>query len=100
MGDAGEGDDGLGAGRNLLPLSLHLPEPEFRPGDHADFSTLVIPEAGATPRPETDTAPSAMRDLAYGLVRVLDGEGDAVGPWAPRLSPERMLQMLQAMLTV
>jgi 2-oxoisovalerate dehydrogenase E1 component alpha subunit len=100
MAKAGEGDDGPAAGRNLPPLSLHVPTPEFRPGDHADFSALVIPEAGATPRPETDAAPSTMRDLAYGLVRVLDGEGKAVGPWAPRLAPEQLLRMLRAMITV
>jgi 2-oxoisovalerate dehydrogenase E1 component alpha subunit len=25
---------------NLPPLSLHIPEPQYRPGDTADFSTL------------------------------------------------------------
>jgi 2-oxoisovalerate dehydrogenase E1 component alpha subunit len=100
MGDEGEDRDTLEAGRNLPPLSLHIPEPDFRPGDHADFSTMVLPEAGVTPRPESDAAPSTMRDLAYGLVRVLDSEGNAVGPWAPRLSPEQLLRMLRAMLTV
>src|SRR5579862_4311832 len=100
MGDTGEGDEGDAAGRNLPPLSLHVPQPEFRPGDHADFSALVIPDAGATPRPEIDAASSTMRDLAYGLIRVLDGGGKAVGPWAPRLAPEQLLRMLRAMITV
>src|SRR4051812_35105963 len=100
MAEAGEGDDEEAAGRNLPPLSLHVPQPDFRPGDHADFSGLVIPEAGATPRPETDATPATMRDLAYGLVRVLDGEGRAIGPWAPRLATEQLLRMLRAMITV
>jgi len=38
-----------------------------------------------------------MRDLAYGLVRVLDDEGNAVGPWNPRLSPDVLRRMLRAM---
>lgn len=39
-----------------------------------------------------------MRDLAYGLVRVLDDAGNAVGPWNPRLSPDVMRRMLRAMV--
>lgn len=39
-----------------------------------------------------------MRELAYGLVRVLDDEGQAVGPWNPRLSPDVMRRMLRAMV--
>lgn len=38
-----------------------------------------------------------MRDLAYGLVRVLDDEGQAVGQWNPRLTPDVMRRMLRAM---
>ena len=30
-------------GRNLPPLRLHVPEPQFRPGDDADFSHFDIP---------------------------------------------------------
>ena len=30
---------------------------------------------------------ASMRDLAYGLVRVLDDEGTAVGQWDPKLPP-------------
>ena len=30
-----------------------------------------------------------MRDLAYSLIRVLDDDGTAVGPWAPDVDPER-----------
>ena len=38
-----------------------------------------------------------MRDLVYGLVRVLDDKGGAVGPWNPRLTPDVMRRMLRAM---
>ena len=32
-------------------LSLHVPEPEVRPGDTPDFSKVVIPKAGSVARP-------------------------------------------------
>ena len=37
---------------NLPPLSLHVPEPKFRPGDVVDYSHLQIPPAGAQARPD------------------------------------------------
>ncbi|PJG49104.1 3-methyl-2-oxobutanoate dehydrogenase (2-methylpropanoyl-transferring) subunit alpha [Sphingobium sp. LB126] len=86
-----------GAGRNLPPLRLHVPEPKFRPGDTADFSDFDIPPAGAQARPDETAQPAGIRDLAYGLVRVLDEEGAAVGPWDPKLPPETLLKMLRSM---
>jgi 2-oxoisovalerate dehydrogenase E1 component alpha subunit len=83
--------------RNLPPLSLHIPEPHYRPGDVADFSNIAIPAAGVTPRPDSAAAAATMRDMVYGLVRVLDDDGKAVGPWDPRLTPERLRAMLRAM---
>jgi 2-oxoisovalerate dehydrogenase E1 component alpha subunit len=91
-----EVDSELGR-RNLPPLSLHIPEPHYRPGDVADFSNVEIPEAGVTPRPDSAAAAATMRDMVYGLVRVLDDDGKAVGPWDPRLTPERLRAMLRAM---
>ena len=82
---------------NLPPLDLYVPEPRFRPGDEADFSDLDIPAAGATRRPDSGANPDEMRELSYGLVRVLDEEGRAVGPWDPRLDPDRLRKMLRAM---
>jgi 2-oxoisovalerate dehydrogenase E1 component alpha subunit len=79
-------------------LTLHIPEPATRPGEAADFSHLKIPAAGATPRPDSATPAAAMRDFAYGLVRVLDDEGNAVGAWAPSIDPETLRQGLRAML--
>jgi 2-oxoisovalerate dehydrogenase E1 component alpha subunit len=70
-----------------VPLRFGIPEPPARPGDVADFSYLVVPAAGSVPRPEIDTAPSEMRDLAYSLIRVLDDDGVAVGPWVPDVEP-------------
>lgn len=83
--------------QNLPPLRLHVPEPPARPGEEADFSHVAILPAGVTPRPDSVAPAGEMRDLAYGLVRVLDDEGQAVGPWNPRLTPDVMRRMLRAM---
>lgn len=83
--------------RNLRPLSLHVPEPKFRPGDPVDYGDLRLPAAGAAPRPEIDCAPDAMRGCVYDLVRVLDDDGRAVGPWDPKLAPERLIAILRDM---
>ncbi|CAN5427173.1 3-methyl-2-oxobutanoate dehydrogenase (2-methylpropanoyl-transferring) subunit alpha [soil metagenome] len=83
--------------RNMPPLTLHVPEPKFRPGDVADFSDIDVPAAGVTPRPDETAAAGSMRDLAYGLVRVLDAEARAVGPWNPNLSPDVALKILRSM---
>ena len=98
MSDRADSDAArAGAGRNLPPLRLHVPEPKFRPGDAADFSDFDIPLAGAQARPDETAQPGEMRDLAYGLVRVLDEQGSAVGPWNPNLPSETLLKMLRAM---
>ncbi len=83
--------------KNLPPLRLHVPEPPARPGEEADFSHVEILPAGVTPRPDSAAPAGEMRDLVYGLVRVLDDEGGAVGPWNPRLTPDVMRRMLRAM---
>ena len=79
-------------------LSLHIPVPPSRPGDPPDFSQLVVPEAGATRRPDVLTPEPEMRDMPYGMVRVLDAQGVAVGPWQPHLEPEALRRGLRAML--
>ncbi|MDE2415116.1 MAG: 3-methyl-2-oxobutanoate dehydrogenase (2-methylpropanoyl-transferring) subunit alpha [Comamonadaceae bacterium] len=79
-------------------LRLHVPEPTGRPGCSTDFSYLSISPAGAVRRPPTDTAPADTADLATSLVRVLDDDGKAVGPWAPAMHPERMRRGLRAMM--
>jgi len=79
-------------------LRLHVPEPTGRPGAKTDFSYLSISPAGAVRRPPTDTAPADTADLATSLVRVLDDEGRACGPWAPAIHPERLRRGLRAMM--
>ena len=67
------------------PLRLHVPEPSGRPGQPTDFGYLRLSPAGAVRRPPLDVAPADTLDLAYALVRVLDDDGRAVGPWAPEV---------------
>jgi len=82
------------------PLKLHVPEPEVRPGGTPDFSSVLIPRAGSVARPEVDTDPEAMRDLAYSIIRVLNRDGEAVDPWAGLLSDETLLSGLRDMMTL
>jgi len=86
--------------RNRPALSLYVPEPEGRPGQEPDFSNIAIPAAGSVGRPDSAAPPEATRDLVYTLVRVLDDEGRAVGPWDPRLDPDTLRRMLRDMLVV
>jgi 2-oxoisovalerate dehydrogenase E1 component alpha subunit len=84
--------------RRTNALSLHVPAPRARPGDKPDFSGWSFPEPGATPKPDIDTPAFELRDYAYGLIRVLDMEGNALGPWAPHLSPDLMRRGLNYMV--
>ncbi|WP_174299647.1 thiamine pyrophosphate-dependent enzyme [Caulobacter sp. S45] len=84
--------------KNTQALSLHVPEPQTRPGDEPDFTRLQLPAAGSVERPDISTPALQMRELAYGLIRVLEEEGRAVGPWNPRVDPETLRRGLKAML--
>ncbi len=77
--------------------ALHIPEPPSRP-DHEGHYDLYFSPAGPVARPETDTSAAAMRDLAYALIRVLDDQGAACGPWAPGLDADSLRGGLRAML--
>lgn len=84
--------------RNLPPLALHVPEPRFRPGDAVDFSAFEVPVAGAQPRPDIDAAARDIQPLVYDMIRVLDDEGAAQGPWDPGFETGALLTMLREML--
>ncbi|MHC0054693.1 thiamine pyrophosphate-dependent enzyme [Actibacterium sp. D379-3] len=83
---------------NLPKLQLHVPAPPARPGDPVSFDHIEIPEAGSVRCPDIAVAEAEIRDLPYTLVRVLDDDGAAVGPWDPKLSPETLRMGLRAML--
>ncbi|AMP00271.1 2-oxoisovalerate dehydrogenase subunit alpha [Collimonas arenae] len=80
------------------PLTLHVPEPTGRPGHETDFSYLHLAAAGAVQRPPLDVLPSDTADLAYALVRVLDDDGNAVGPWASGIDRELLRRGMRAMM--
>ena len=82
-----------------MALRFHVPEPSARPGDEPDFSYLDIPAAGAVRRPEVDVDAAEIRDLASTLVRVLDDEHRAVGPWTPEIDAEALRRGLRGMVT-
>jgi len=50
---------------NLQPLTLHVPEPKFRPGDAVDFTEVTLPPAGEVRRPDTTDRADGFIDLAY-----------------------------------
>ena len=81
-------------------LSLRIPEPLARPGQTSSFGDLAMSGAGAVRRPEPDSAESDMLDLAYSLVRVLDDDGTARGPWDESLGTSTLVTGLRDMLTV
>ncbi|MCC6608778.1 MAG: 3-methyl-2-oxobutanoate dehydrogenase (2-methylpropanoyl-transferring) subunit alpha [Burkholderiales bacterium] len=79
-------------------LRLHVPEPSGRPGHATDFSYLHLSPAGAVRRPPVNTAAAATADLARSLVRVLDDDDKAIGPWAPQLEADALRRGLRAMM--
>lgn len=81
-----------------LPLSLNVPEPGCRPGDEPDFSDFAIPKAGEVERPPGDVDPNDIREMAFSIIRVLNAEGEAVGPWAGTLSTDELKEGLRHMM--
>ena len=79
---------------------LYVPKASSRPDDVPDFSHLVIPHPCETTKPDIMTAAVDMQPLAYGLVRVLDDEHNAIGPWLPQLDDEQLIQGLTQMIKV
>ncbi|NUB45647.1 3-methyl-2-oxobutanoate dehydrogenase (2-methylpropanoyl-transferring) subunit alpha [Fertoebacter nigrum] len=81
-------------------LSLRFAAPDVRPGAAPDFSQFQVPVAGEMPRPAIDATPETLRDLAFGMIRVLDDTGQAVGPWAdmPDLTDDMRREGLRHML--
>jgi len=77
---------------------LHIPQPTARPGDPPDFSYLDLSPAGAVDRPPVDAAVRDIEHLASEMVRVLDDDHVAQGPWAPDLSPKTLLDALETMV--
>lgn len=82
----------------MTQLELHIPSPRSRPGDRADFGHLAIPPATSGTRPPSNVDASEIRELAYGLIRVMDDSSHAAGPWHPQLDAAHLRRGLRAML--
>jgi len=80
------------------PLRLHVPEPSGRPGCKTDFTYLRLNDAGLARKPPIDIEPADSADLARGLIRVLDDQGNALGDWAADVPLEILRQGMRAML--
>jgi len=77
---------------------LHIPGASARPGEKPDFSYLNLQPAGSAKKPPMDSRAADIEELSQGLVRVLDDEYKAVGPWNPNLAPADLLDALKWML--
>jgi 2-oxoisovalerate dehydrogenase E1 component alpha subunit len=77
---------------------LHIPRPTARPGDKPDFRYLKLSAAGEVERPATDARASDIEHLALKLVRVLDDDHVAKGPWDPALDQDTLLKALRLMV--
>ena len=77
---------------------LHTPRPHSRPGEVPDFSYLETSPAGAVARPDVNARVRDIGHLAIDLVRVLDDQHRAVGPWHPHLEPSELQVALRHML--
>ncbi len=100
MRDAVSPQSGAAPSAEHAPLKLHVPEPAVRPGGTPDFSNIRIPRAGQVDRPDVDVDAETMRDLAFSVIRVLNRDGEAVGPWAGALSDSELLEGLRHMMTL
>ncbi|TLY75484.1 MAG: 3-methyl-2-oxobutanoate dehydrogenase (2-methylpropanoyl-transferring) subunit alpha, partial [Gammaproteobacteria bacterium] len=77
---------------------LHVPHPPARPGDKPDFSYVQISPAGAVGRPDVTAPARDIESLSLEMVRVLDDQHRAVGPWTPHLEPQHLQVGLRPML--
>lgn len=82
---------------NQQPLALHVPEPKARPGATPDWTGVSLPAAGAQPRPDEACEARETWPLCTDLIRVLDFDGAAQGPWNPRLDADTLRRMLRNM---
>jgi len=77
---------------------LQIPHPSARPGEEPDFSYLNLSPAGAVDKPAIGARTRDIDYLSSGLVRVLDDDHEAKGPWDPNLDPEQMQIALRWMM--
>jgi len=62
---------------------LQIPQPTARPGEKPDFSYLDLSPAGSVDKPALDAQILDIEHLSSDLIRVLDDDHTAKGPWNP-----------------
>ena len=77
---------------------LHIPKPTARPGDKPDFSYLDLSPAGEVDKPPVASRTHEIEYLSSGLIRVLDDDHQAVGPWNPSLDHTQLQVALRWMM--
>jgi 2-oxoisovalerate dehydrogenase E1 component alpha subunit len=83
--------------RDVLPMVLQVPSAPHRPGTVPKFASPSH-QPGGLPRPDTLADYRDLCSHAVGLIRVLDDDGQAAGPWHPQLSAQQLRSGLEVML--
>jgi 2-oxoisovalerate dehydrogenase E1 component alpha subunit len=78
---------------------INVPDAPFRPGDSPWFGRFQEQPEDLT-RPSILAAAENMQDHAWGMVRVLDDEGHALGTWNPHLPADTLRSALAVMTRV
>ncbi len=82
----------------MMQPKLHVPAVPARPGEAPDFSYVQLAPAGSVPRPDPRGPVRQTVELAESLIRVLDAQGEACGPWDPALTADTLLSGLRDMV--
>lgn len=77
---------------------LHIPHSSARPGDEPDFGYLNLCPAGSADKPAVDARTRDIEHLSSDLVRVLDDNHTAKGPWNPNLDAAQLQIALRWMM--
>jgi len=77
---------------------LQIPRPTARPGEEPDFSYLDLSPAGSVDKPPLDARTTDIQHLSSGLIRVLDDDHTAKGPWDPGFDKAQLQVGLRWML--
>jgi 2-oxoisovalerate dehydrogenase E1 component alpha subunit len=83
--------------RDPLPLELHVPTAPHRPGDEPQYAPFPT-QPGDLPRPDTLAPFASLREHASSMIRVLDDDGAACGPWVPAINGQQLRHGLEMML--
>ena len=80
-------------------LRLRIPEPRRLTGAGERVARHISP-AGEMRKPDLDEKVERLALMRKQLVRVIDDDGSAVGPWAPELTVEEKVRGLRDMMLV